>query len=210
MKRLAIIGSGDLGQLIAYHAQIDSNKEVVGFFNDFEERGTKVNNIPILGGLEDVLNLHKKGTFDCLMIGVGYNHFDFRKNTFERFKGEIPFANIIHSSSFVDASCQLGEGVFILPGCTLDHRVVLADNVLLNTACTIAHDSKVGAHSFLSPRVAIAGFVEIGACCNIGINTTIIDNISVHDYVQTGGGTVVVKSIKKRGLYVGVPSRFIR
>ena len=34
-KKLAIIGSGDLGQLIAHHASEDSKMEVVGYFNDF-------------------------------------------------------------------------------------------------------------------------------------------------------------------------------
>jgi sugar O-acyltransferase (sialic acid O-acetyltransferase NeuD family) len=210
MERLAIIGSGDLGQLIAYHAQKDAQKEVVGFFNDFAVQGSKVDDIPVLGGMEDVQDLYKNGIFDALMIGVGYHHFEFRKKAFERFKGIIPFANIIHSSSYIDPSCQLGEGLFILPGCTLDRQVQLADNVLLNTACSIAHDSRVGAHSFLSPRVALAGFVEIGECCNIGINTTVIDNIKITDGVQTGGGTVVTKSLERKGLYVGVPARFIR
>lgn len=199
-----------MGQLIAYHAQEDAKKEVVGFFNDFELQGTKVNDIPVLGGGGNVLQLYKEGIFDCLMIGVGYQHFEYRKKTFERFKGIIPFANIIHSSAYIDPSCQLGEGIFILPGCCLDRQVQLEDNVLLNTACSIAHDTRVGAHSFLSPRVALAGFVKIGQCCNIGINTTIIDNITITDGVQTGGGSVVNKSIEQKGLYVGVPARFIR
>ncbi|MCH2043288.1 MAG: acetyltransferase [Saprospiraceae bacterium] len=210
MKRLAIIGSGDLGLLIAHHASQSGEFIVVGFYNDFLEKGTSVKSYSILGGIEDVQTDFEMDKFDFLMIGVGYQHFGFRKKSFERFKSKIPFANIIHSSAYIDPSCRLGEGIFILPGCVLDHGVELADNVLLNTACSIAHDSKVGAHSFLSPRVAMAGFIEIGECCNIGINSTIIDNIKIVDHVQTGGGTVVVKNLNQAGLYVGVPARFVR
>lgn len=210
MKKLAIIGSGDLGQLIAYHAAQNSNYEVIGFFNDFLEKGSLVQSKPILGGMNDIAVLFQQKIFDCLMVGIGYQHFGFRKKIFEQFKGQIPFANIIHSSAYIDPSCQLGEGIFILPGCVLDYNVVLEDNVLLNTSCSIAHDSKVGQHSFLSPRVAMAGFINIGTCCNIGINTTIIDNIQIADNVQTGGGTVVIKNLEKAGLYVGNPARFIR
>lgn len=210
MKKLAIIGSGDLGQLIAYHTTQNSNYEVVGFFNDFLEKGTLVKSKPILGSTNDIAVLFQKKNFDCLMVGIGYQHFGFRKKIFEQFKGQIPFANIIHTSAYIDPSCQLGEGLFILPGCVLDYNVVLEDNVLLNTSCSISHDSKVGQHSFLSPRIAIAGFVKIGTCCNIGINTTIIDNIQIADNVQTGGGTVVIKNLEKSGLYVGNPARFLR
>ena len=119
-------------------------------------------------------------------------------------------AIIIHSSSYVDSSCKIGKGVFILPGCVLDRNVELKDNVLLNTGSVISHDSVVSAHTFLSPAVKIAGFVNIGECCNIGINTTIIDNIEIVANSQTGGGTVVIKNITEPGLYVGNPAKFIR
>ena len=39
-KRLAIIGSGDLGLLIAHHASQSGEFIVVGFYNDFLEKGT--------------------------------------------------------------------------------------------------------------------------------------------------------------------------
>lgn len=214
MNKLAIIGSGDLGQLIAHHAEQDAGIGVAGFINDFVPIGTSIatspKNYTVLGGVEDIMTLFEQGKIDSLMIGIGYKYFDFRQTVFERFQGKIPFANVIHSSCYVDSSCQLGEGIFMLPHCTLDYNVQLADNVLLNTACTIAHDSSVGKHSFLSPRVAMAGFIEVGECCNIGINTTIIDNVKIADYVQTGGGTVVTKNLDKAGLYVGVPARFVR
>ena len=88
--------------------------------------------------------------------------------------------------------------------------VNVESNVLINVGCTIAHDSSVGKHTFLSPRVSIAGFVNVGDRCNIGINATIIDNISIMNNVQIGGGAVVISHVKKEGLYVGNPARFIR
>jgi sugar O-acyltransferase (sialic acid O-acetyltransferase NeuD family) len=213
-NRVAIIGSGDLAEQIAYHAEQDGGMEIIGFFDDFLEQGAIITKTTkaykILGGVEAIVPLYKKGIFDCLLVGIGYKHLAFRKAIFERFKGKVPFANFIHSSCYVDPSCQLGEGVVLFPACTLDYGVTLGDNVLLNTGCTIAHDTTIGRHTFLSPRVALAGFVTIGACCNIGINTTVIDNICIEDEVQTGGGAVVIKNLPQRGLYVGNPARFVR
>lgn len=211
MQRLAILGSGDLGQLIAHHAATDGHYQVVGYFDDYRPAGSAVEGVPVLGGTEDVEPQHRAGAYDALMIGIGYKHIRVRKAVFERFQAAgVPLGRVIHSSCFVDPSVQLGAGVFVLPGCVLDRNVVLHDNVLLNTACAIAHDSVVRAHTFFSPRVAVAGFTTVGECCNIGINSTLIDNLTITDFVQTGGGTVVTKPLTAPGLYVGSPARFVR
>lgn len=210
MQRLAIIGSGDLGQLIAHHAVNDGHFQVAGFFDDFREVNALAGAYPVLGGTEKVLELFLSGGFDALMIGIGYKYLQVRQSLFQRYQNQIPLGQIVHSSTIMDASCRLGQGVFVLPGCVLDRNVVLGDNVLLNTGCTIAHDSSVAAHTFLSPRVAVAGFVQIGEGCNIGINTTIIDNLTIGQGIQTGGGTVIITNLSQPGLYVGNPARFIR
>jgi sugar O-acyltransferase (sialic acid O-acetyltransferase NeuD family) len=210
MKKLAIIGSGDLGQLIAYHAHTDNHYVVAGYYDDFATIGEQKGVATVLGKRADIDAAFENGIFDEIIIAIGYKHFSFRKQVFEDLKGRIPLGRVIHSNAYVAPSCTIGEGVVILPGCTLDNNVVLSDNVFLNTSATIAHDSTVKAHTFLSPRVAIAGFVIVGECCNIGINCTLIDNITLTDRVQTGGGAVVINNLDIPGLYVGVPAKLIK
>jgi sugar O-acyltransferase (sialic acid O-acetyltransferase NeuD family) len=210
MKKLAIIGSGDLGQQIAYHAINDQQFDVVGFFDDFSVKNSLVNNFKVLGTLSAIETSYNQGDFDVIICGIGYKHLELREKLFNVLNPKLKFANLIHSSCYIDASCKFGNGIFMLPGSVLDYNVTIEDNVVINVSCTIAHDSNIGAHSFLSPRVAVAGFVNIGRRCNIGINTTIIDHMMIANEVQTGGGTVVIESLTKKGLYVGNPSRFIR
>ncbi|MDP2385475.1 MAG: acetyltransferase [Bacteroidota bacterium] len=209
-NRLAIIGSSDLGQLIAHHASVNCGFNVVGYYDDFNTNELNVDQYPILGKVDQLETDYKNKKFDCLMVAVGYRYMDFREEIFERFKGKIPFAKIVHPSSNIDASVVIGEGCFILPGCVLDRNVILHDNVLLNTACVIAHDTEVGSHSFLSPAVKIAGFSKISKKCIIGINATIIDNIEISEGIQVGAGCVVIKSLKEKGLYVGMPANRIK
>jgi len=208
MKKLAIIGSGDLGQQIAYHALHDGHYEPVGFFDDWLTKGEIKHQLSILGGSFDIESEFKNGTFDCLMIGIGYKHLAKRKELFEQYKDLVPFGTIIHSSSYVDKSVKVGKGVFIYPGCTLDMNVEIGDNVLLNVGCVIAHDSRIGKGSFMSPAVKVAGFVKIGESVNLGIGTCVIDNLTIGDYVKTGGGAVVIEHLNEPGLYVGVPAKF--
>lgn len=208
MKRLAIIGFGDLGQQIAYHALTDGHYQPVGFFDDFVEVGTEKNNIPVLGKIEDVFSWFQNEKFDTIIIALGYRHLALKESLFEKFSPTIPFGNVIHSSSYIDPSCSIGNGVFIYPGCTIDMNAVIKDNVAINVGCIIAHDTTIGEHCFLSPGVKVAGFVNVGKKVSLGIGTIVIDNIKICDGVKTGGGAVVIKNIESPGLYVGMPALF--
>ncbi|AIJ38673.1 acetyltransferase [Flavobacterium psychrophilum] len=209
MKTLAIIGSGTLGLQMAHYAIADKHYDKVVFIDDFATEKEK-NGYPIIGKTTEVEKLYKQGFLEELIIGIGYKHLEVKKELYDFFLGKIPFGKIIHSSCWVDPTSVIEEGCFIYPCCVLDANVIIKANTILNLNCTIAHDTVIGNHSFLSPRIAVAGFVTIGELCFLGINATIIDNINIAKQTQIGGGAVVIQSIKKNGLYVGNPAKFIR
>ena len=209
MKTLGIIGAGDLGQLIAYHAISDKHYSAVVFFDDTKQKDTLIDGHKVIGGIKNVVESYKLKLFDELIIAIGYKHMEFRQKVFlEMESSQIPFGAMLHSSSYIDKSCAIGKSVVVLPGCCLDRNAVIRDNVLLNVGCTIAHDTKIERHSFLSPRVSIAGFTVINESCVLGINSTIIDNIEIGKNIRIAGGTVVIKSLSKTGLYAGVPATY--
>jgi sugar O-acyltransferase (sialic acid O-acetyltransferase NeuD family) len=208
MKKLAIIGSGDLGQQIAWHAATDKKYDVVGFYDDFAVKGLVRNEIPVLGKIEDVVSDFGRGVFDELLLAIGYKHFNERMRIFNDLKKDVPFGRLIHSSAFVDSSASIGQGAIVYPGCVLDMKSQLEDNVLLNAGVVISHDSIVGAHSFISPGVKVAGFVRVGNCVSLGIGTCVVDNLQIVDFVRTGAGAVVTENLTEPGLYLGVPARY--
>ena len=209
MKTLGILGSGDLGQQIAYYAINDGHYDSVVFFDDYTEE-KEIKGFQVIGKTEDIEKMFLEKKFNELLIGIGYKHLEKRNKLYQKLSKFIPFGKIIHSSSFVDSSAEIEKGCVIYPGCIIETKVKIAANSILNIGCTIAHDSVIGQNCFLSPRVAIAGFVNIGESCILGINSTIIDNINIIQKTQLGGASVVIKSIEKSGLYVGNPLRFIR
>jgi sugar O-acyltransferase (sialic acid O-acetyltransferase NeuD family) len=209
VKRLAIIGSADLAKQIAHFA-LECGYGVTGYFDDFKEKGV-CDGRQILGKIAEVRDLYDGGRFDEIIVGVGYKNMEFRKGVFEEVKTrQIPFATIVHPSCIIDKTASIGPGTIVYPGCIIDQDVAIQENVLLNLGCLVSHNSTIHEHCYLSPAVNIAGCCEVGKQCNLGINTTLIDNISICDLVHTGGATVVTKSISKPGLYVGVPAKFVR
>jgi sugar O-acyltransferase (sialic acid O-acetyltransferase NeuD family) len=208
-KILAILGSGHLGQQIAHYAISDKHYDEVVFFDDFIDLD-EVSGHKVIGTILEVEEAFQNKMFDELLIGIGYKHISVRKELFERFNYKIPFGKLIHSSSWIDNTAIIKEGVIIYPNCCVDAYSIVDSNSILNICCSIAHDTNIGKHCFLSPRVAIAGFVSVEELCIIGINATIIDNINVVSQTQIGAGAVVVKNIVTKGLYVGNPAKFIR
>lgn len=208
--KIAIVGAGDLGQSIAHYAR-ENGFDVVGFYDDFQV-SAQIIGLPVIGKLDRIVQDFSYRVFDALVCGIGYKHFGFRERVYNEFHREqgIPFATIIDSSCHVDPTAIIGEGVVMFPAAVVDKGCVVEDNVLLNIGVTIAHDSCVKRHSFLSPRVAVAGFTTVGERCMIGINSTIIDNLDICDDTRIGGGAVLISSTQRRGLYVGCPARWIK
>ncbi|MFC3160367.1 sugar O-acyltransferase, sialic acid O-acetyltransferase NeuD family [Chryseobacterium arachidis] len=209
MKTLAIIGSGELGMQIANFAVQDNHYQKVVFFDDFEHN-TEKNGYQVLGATDKINQAFEEKKFDELMIGIGYNHLEKRKEIYLQFKNDIPFGNMIHSTTIKDITSKIMPGTVIYPGTILDKNVVISENCLLNLGCVIAHDSTIGDHSFLAPAVKIAGFVTVGEKCFLGINSTIIDNKKITNDVKLGGGSTVTKDIDEPGTYVGSPARKIK
>ena len=208
-KTLGVIGAGHLGLQIAHHALHDNHFDEVIFFDDYITSDS-VSGYKVLGNSDDIISSYNKGLFSKLLIGVGYKNMIKRDALFCRFKDDIPFATLVHSTCFIDHTSNIDSGTIIYPGSTIDANVKIGNNVLINIDCTISHDSVIDSHSFLSPKVAVAGFVNIGKSNVIGINSTIIDNLSIANNTKIGAGTVVIETIEKSGLYIGNPHRLVR
>lgn len=203
MKRLAIVGAGDLGIQLKHLASEIGSYEFVGFFDDQKESQE------IIGKVSEIEEYFSSGSFDEIIIGIGYNHLSFKKELYQRLSN-IPFATLIHPSAIIDPSSKIGKGTSIYSGTVIDMGCKIGENVLINVGTVIAHDTEISAHCFLSPGVTLAGFVHVNDLCILGIGSTVVDHVDICSGVKLGAGTVVIDSIHEPGLYVGTPQRFIK
>lgn len=207
MRKLLIIGAGELGRQILNLADQINSYKVIGFVDDFVTPGTEiVPRLRVIGTIKDVVSLYDKGKFDFLAIGIGYKHPLMRKKIYNEFSELIPFATLIHPSCIIDSSAIIEKGCILYAGCNIDKDVIIRDNTLLNLSVTVAHTTEVGAHSFIAPGVIFSGFVKIGECNFIGAGTIVIDNIYISDNNFIGAGTVITKNISVSGVYYGNPA----
>jgi sugar O-acyltransferase (sialic acid O-acetyltransferase NeuD family) len=210
MEKIAIVGSGEMALHIAFYIEQQNKTEVVGFYDDFKGFGENVGKYKVIGNTNQIISDFKNKKFEKLLIAVGYTRFSYRKNIYEKFKDNIPFALYIHESCYIAPDVKIGRGCVIFPGCVIDKNVVLEDNIFIHIGCRISHDTILEKHSYFAPNVSIAGHVRIGEMCNIGIGTIVSDRITICNNVQTGAGAVVVKNISESGVYIGIPAQKIK
>lgn len=211
MKRIAIIGSGDLGKQLLNLISSAEEVNVVGFFDDFAELGELINNTPVIGKLNQIEEQFLNDTFDELICAIGYKYLEFKFSLCQSLERKnIPFYSFIHKSALIDPTAKIEQGCCIYPGVIIDQNVVVRKHSLINLGAIISHDTVVGKACFISPNVSVAGFCKVGDFCILGISSTIIDNIDVCNSVQLGAGSLVINNIKEAGLYVGSPSRKIK
>lgn len=210
MKKLALIGSKDFAEQIQRFAEETSDYIVVGYFDDFEIKGTIIRSLPVLGGTADIKEIYKNGLFDCIFLAAGYNNFKFREEIYNKISPIVPFANIIDPTAKIGTDVKLGSGIYIGGNSFIGDRTVIGDNVFIHGDTIIAHDNFVGDHTYLSGRINTAGYCKIGRRCFIGICVILSDHISVTDDVWIGLGCIVAKDVKESGKYMSPSAKLYK
>ena len=96
------------------------------------------------------------------------------------------------------------------------HLIDMTDSVKIGNRTTIAGtETQIWTHSFvrskeLQRNVRIDAPVEIGEWCYIGARCNIMPGVIIADEITIGAQTVVAKSLKDRGVYVGAQLRFLK
>jgi sugar O-acyltransferase (sialic acid O-acetyltransferase NeuD family) len=213
MRRdLVIYGSGGFGREVLELIKditYTSNESwhVLGFINDLpESHGSKVNNYPILGGM-DWVKRYKLPLSVVIAIGNPIR----RKLIHNRLKDyNVEFPNIIHSGVKISNQIKMGYGNIICAGSILTTDILIENFVIINLSCTVGHDVIINSYSTLLPSCNISGNVLLEECVDIGTNTCIIPNVSIGENSIVGAGATVIRNIPSNCTAVGSPAKPIK
>lgn len=207
MYNLVLIGSRAMAHGIKDMVELYQLYNFIGYFDDFAEKGSIVEGKPVLGNTDNCINMYRQGLFDFIFIASGYNSFEGREKLYSKFKGIVPFANIISPTAFVHPNSRIGEGVLLSDGVYINRDVVIEDNVDITLRSIINHGGHIKKHTFFSTGVVTAGNVTIGERCFVGVGCVISDGVSICDDVWLSPGSIVIKDIKQPGHYLSQSSK---
>lgn len=215
MKKLVILGGRGIGMIAASVAQDLGTYQVIGFLNDYVEKGEfigKFKQHKVLGTTDDI-NKFKQDKE--IYFFIGYIGMKNEKEVYEKITNlDIPrerFATLIHPTAIIPRGyCSIGNGVLMAPLSQLSPDTTVEDNCILLPNSFLGHDSKMSKFSHITANSVVGGNVIIGRGAHIGTNATIRENINIGEFAIVGSGSVVLKDIEPNTIYVGNPAKKLK
>lgn len=210
-KNLVIFGAGGLGRETAFHIANDvkfSQKfQLIGFCDDTTQINTFVNDIPILGGINDLKNYQSR-----IAVIIAIANPKDRYNIFNKLiqNKNIEFPTFISEKIPVSNSTEIGQGSIILPNSVITTNIKLGNFNIIDVGSTIGHDVISGDFVMVYPGANISGNIELGNFVEVGTGAKILQKLIIGSNVFIGAGSVVTKNVEKNIVVAGVPAKKLR
>lgn len=214
MKDIAIYGAGGFGREVAClikHINESGSEPVwnlIGFFDDGKEKGSRNDYGSILGGLGEVNSWTQPL---CVVLAIATPHI-LKRLSMSVVNENIEFPTICAPDVFYadKASVSIGKGNIIQRNCTFSCNVKIGDFNIMNGSDVFGHDAEVGNWNVFMPAVRVSGEVRIGERNLLGVNSSVIQQIKVGAGVTLGAGSVLMTKPKDECHYIGVPAKLFR
>jgi len=184
--------------------------EVYGFINDFIPKGERINRYPVLGGLKDIQPYIKKDFYFIYAIH-SVSHAPLRIKLFHALgiPGER-LVTLIHPLCFIGEGVELAPGVMVMANSYIGPETKIGKCTFVMANCTIGHNSKIGDFCHFSVGAICSSVLNIGNGCDVALNATVMDKVTMGDYSVAGAGSLVLKDIEAYQVVVGSPARHLK
>ncbi len=211
MRRpLIVYGCGGLGREVAMAARAGAEHEVVGFIDDGVEAGSRVQDLPVLGGFDVLEGYDAQG----LGVYIAIGSIPVHRTVVERIRGltqPVSFPNIVHPDATVDLNrVSLGIGNYVAAGARLTADLRIGDFNIINLNTVLAHDVVLGDRCQINPAAVLNGQDVVGDEVVIGAGAVVMPRTEIGAGAVVGIGAVVVGLVPPGCTVVGNPARVVR
>ncbi|HRN54807.1 MAG TPA: hypothetical protein PLL71_00060 [Agriterribacter sp.] len=207
MKKIAIAGAGGFSKEVYLTIneinKIENKWEFLGFFDDNVPKGKFFMDFRVLGNMND-LNTIDENIDVIIAAGKSHNILSIKE---QLTSGKLAFPNLFHPSCFLHFdSLVIGVGNILQLHSCLSADNKIGDYNVFNVGVKIGHDTIIGNYNTFASSALISGGVEIGDQNDFGMGSGILQ------YKKVGNGNVIApvsvlfKSVKDNGHYLGVPA----
>lgn len=203
MKKIAVIGAGGHGKVVAEIAELMGVETIVFFEKNFSKKRQVLrwqcvgSDAEIFGQLE---------YFDGVFVAVGDNKI--RSEIIMKLKkASAKIITLIHPAAAISRSASIGAGTVVMANVVVNADAKIGNGVILNTASTVDHDCMVDDFAHISPGAHLSGGVAVGKQSWIGAGAVVKHDITIGNQVIIGAGAAVTSDIDSNSKAVGVPAR---
>lgn len=208
MINVVIYGAGGLGREIYDTLLIINSRELVfnilGYIDDFKERGSFVNGVPVLGKPSVLAEIQGKVG---IILGIAIP--EVRKRLHLKYKNEYFFPNIIHPTAILSNFADIGEGILIQSNCIVASNSRIGDGVMINAHSGVGHDARVGDYCSIMSYCDLAGNTHLGDLSFVGSGAKVIPSTTIAAESYLCAGAVVFKDVIEKSKLLGNPAKII-
>lgn len=204
---ILIYGKGDFAKLILTYLNDDKNYNVIGFCADPsyvdspEYLGYPLYNIDEVSESLDVENM---GFF----VAVGYSSMSAREVMFNKVVSKgYRLINIYCKGSNIHHTVETGVNNIFMPQTLIEPFSKIGNNNIFWSSSLICHDAKIKDHNFFVSQTIVGGFSKIGSCNFLGFKSTVIDNLTIHNFIVLGAASLLLSDALQQGKYIGIPAK---
>jgi sugar O-acyltransferase (sialic acid O-acetyltransferase NeuD family) len=211
MQNIVIIGAGGFGRevktIIDAVNKVEKIYNFVGYYDDGVEKGTFVNNFPVLGNLHDLNSI-----YEPISVLLGIGDPTTKSKIIDKLSNDkLNFPSLIHPSVQIsNDEVTISNGCIICGGTIITCNIKIGSFVTLNLMCTVGHDTLIDDFSSFMPSVNISGEVHIQEKVYVGTGAKIINQLTIGTGTIVGAGAVVSKSLPNYCTAVGIPAKPIK
>lgn len=211
LKDIVIIGAGGVGcetaLIIEDINNVNKEWNLIGFVDDNDDiQNTKINDYNVIGKLDYLLNYKKEVYVVCAIA-----NYNVKKSIVNKLKSNknIRFATLIHPSTILNRTVEVGEGCIIYQNAMVTTNVTIGNHVIVSPKAGIGHDTVVKDYCNLLWNVNISGNVVLKEGVLVGSGATVIQGLEIGEGAILGAGAVVIRDIPMKKVAVGNPTRLI-
>lgn len=205
MKRLAILGAGGHGAVVA-DAALAAGWESVTFFDDKWPEVSSLGPWIVAGRATELMR--DASRFDGAIVAIGSNAIRLTKLR-ELSDSGLAVVSVVHPAAVVSHHAKIGTGSVVFAGTVINAFARIGTGVIVNTGATIDHDCQLSDGVHVSPGAHLGGRVHVGRASWIGIGASVKQDVVIGDDVVVGAGAAVIAGIADGLTVCGVPARIL-
>lgn len=205
-SRIVVVGAGGHAK-VCIEILVAMGEEIACCVSDFDGPDECLG-YPVLRGDGNLASLRTKGHKKAF-VAVGSNVLRDKLSNLCISEG-YTIMNALSPSAVISPSAKLGYGIAVMPGAVINAASVIDDLVIVNTGATVDHDCHIKRSAHIAPQCALAGSVEVGAFCLLGLGCRVIPGVQIGDNSIVGAGGVVVSHLPPNVIAVGVPAKYLK
>lgn len=200
-RLVVIYGGGGHAKSLIDLIRSEGKYQIAGILDDSIPAGTKILDVPVLGGGEHLVGLRRRGIGKAVNAVGGIGSIQPRLAVYQKINmAGIICVTVVHPRAFVEPTADVAEGCQVFFNAYIGSDVKVGFGSIINTGAIVSHDCVLGDYTNISPGAILAGAVTIGERTLVGMGVTINLGVKIGTGARIGNSAVIKADVPDNGI----------